>query len=102
MTRRGCRFCGEELQHIFCDLGTAPPSNSYLSPAELLGPEIFFPLCAFVCSRCLLVQLQQFQDPSDIFSNYAYFSSYSDTWLEHARVYTEQMVRRFGITRSSM
>lgn len=101
MTSSRCRFCGEPLERVFCDLGTSPPSNSYLRREQLGAPETFFPLLAFVCSKCLLVQLQQFQDPSEIFSDYAYFSSYSESWLKHAKDYTEYMMERFGYDASS-
>lgn len=96
MTSNSCRFCGSALERVFCDLGSSPPSNAYLSEEQLAGPEVFYPLIAFVCSNCFLVQLQQFQTPTEIFSNYAYFSSYSESWLRHARDYTSYMIGRFG------
>jgi SAM-dependent methyltransferase len=96
MTAGLCRFCGTALEHTFCDLGMAPLSNAFLSADQLHQMEPFYPLHAYVCSKCFLVQLLEFQSPEHIFaSDYAYFSSYSDTWLEHARAYTEQMVDRF-------
>lgn len=101
MTGRACRFCGKTLEHVFCDLGTSPPSNSYLREDQLAGGETFFPLVAYVCDRCFLVQLPQFQNPSEIFSDYAYFSSYSESWLQHAKTYADQMIERFGYDESS-
>ena len=100
MTSNSCRFCGSALERVFCDLGSSPPSNAYLSREQLAAPEAFYPLIAFVCSNCFLVQLQQFQTPAEIFSNYAYFSSYSESWLRHARDYTSYMIGRFGFDAS--
>jgi SAM-dependent methyltransferase len=102
MSARTCRFCGKVLQDVFCDLGTSPPSNSYLSEDQLDASETFFPLLAYVCSRCFLVQLPQFQNPAEIFSDYAYFSSYSETWLRHSREYADYMMSRFGYDESSL
>ncbi len=102
MSARTCRFCGQVLQDVFCDLGTSPPSNSYLRKDQLDGAETFFPLLAYVCSRCFLVQLPQFQNPSEIFSDYAYFSSYSESWLRHAKEYADYMMNRFGYDGSSL
>jgi SAM-dependent methyltransferase len=92
-----CRSCGEKLTESFCDLGMSPPSNAYLPADRLNKAEAFFPLHAYVCAKCLLVQLEQFQAPEEIFSDYAYFSSYSDSWLAHCKDYTEQMRARFGL-----
>jgi 2-polyprenyl-3-methyl-5-hydroxy-6-metoxy-1,4-benzoquinol methylase len=96
-----CRHCGAGLRRTFCDLGVSPLANSYLTHDQLGQGEIFFPLHAYVCESCFLVQLQQFETPAHIFSDYAYFSSYSESWLEHARVYTEEMIQRFGLDASS-
>ena len=96
-----CRFCAAPLEHTFADLGMSPLANSYLTAEQKNGMEPFYPLRAFVCSRCLLVQLEEFETPSHIFSDYAYFSSYSSSWLEHSRRYVEQMVSRFGIDQRS-
>jgi len=95
-----CRSCGTGLEYTFVDLGMSPPSNAYLKAEELNRMESFFPLHAWVCEKCKLVQLEEFESPEDIFSDYAYFSSYSDSWLEHARNYTESMVGRFGINQN--
>jgi SAM-dependent methyltransferase len=98
MTRRQCRFCSAPLATSFADLGMSPVSNAFLKADELDRMEPFYPLHAFVCDGCFLVQLEQFQPPEHIFTDdYAYFSSYSDSWLEHARRYTEAMVARFAL-----
>jgi 2-polyprenyl-3-methyl-5-hydroxy-6-metoxy-1,4-benzoquinol methylase len=98
-----CRFCGAELHQSFCDLGMAPLSNALLDASQLRETEPFYPLHAYVCGRCFLVQLAEFEPPERIFSDdYAYFSSYSETWLEHARAYTDAMLRRFDLGPSSM
>jgi len=92
-----CRFCDTPLERTFLDLGTQPPSNSYLHTADLSRMEPFYPLHAYVCSECHLVQLEQFQTPNEIFGDYAYFSSYSASWLSHAESYCEAMVGRFNL-----
>ena len=92
-----CRFCAAPLEQVFADLGMSPLANSYLTRAQANAMERFYPLRAFVCASCFLVQLEEFETPDHIFSEYAYFSSYSTSWLEHSRVYAEQMVDRFGI-----
>jgi SAM-dependent methyltransferase len=92
-----CRFCSAPLEVSFCDLGMTPLSNAYLAADELQRMERFYPLHAYVCGKCFLVQLPEFESPEHIFSDYAYFSSYSDSWLAHARAYTEAMTRRFGL-----
>lgn len=97
---RACRFCGSPLSASFADLGMTPLSNAYLKPEHLHKMERFYPLHAWVCGKCFLVQLESFESPEEIFSDYAYFSSYSDLWLQHARAYVEMMVRRFAIDRS--
>lgn len=96
-----CRHCGEPLEHSFCDLGMSPPSNAYLTHAQLQQMEKFYPLHAYVCGSCFLVQLQEFESPEQIFSDYAYFSSYSQTWLDHAKAYTEYMITRFNFSKAS-
>lgn len=92
-----CRFCSQPLEHVFCDLGMSPLANAYLREEQLHQAESFYPLRTFVCSRCFLVQLEEFESPEEIFSDYAYFSSYSDSWLEHCRRYTQEMRGRFGL-----
>src|SRR5712691_8645449 len=98
MPHRKCRFCEASLSLTFADLGMSPLSNAYLKPEQLNGMERFYPLHAWVCESCYLVQLEEFESPRHIFGeDYAYFSSYSDTWLKHARRYTELMMGRFGL-----
>jgi hypothetical protein len=97
-----CRFCGEELRHTFVDLGMSPLCESYISASQLNSMEPFYPLHVYVCGSCFLVQLQEYVSPESIFTDYAYFSSYSDSWLAHAKTYTEQMVNRFGLNESSL
>lgn len=92
-----CRFCGSVLKHTFVDLGISPLCESYLTSDQLNEMEPFYPLHVYVCQRCFLVQLQEYVTPDHIFSHYAYFSSYSDTWLQHAKVYTEMMMQRFKL-----
>ena len=90
-----CRFCGTPLGHTFVDLGMSPLANSYLKVEQLQQMEPFYPLHVYVCKTCYLVQLPMFQRPEEIFSDYAYFSSYSSTWLTHAQEYTRLMIDRF-------
>lgn len=97
-----CRFCKSDLKTVFADLGMSPLANSYLKPSESNLGEIFFPLKTFVCDNCFLVQLGEFKSPRDIFKNYAYFSSFSQTWLEHANEYVESLVSRFNLTEKSL
>jgi 2-polyprenyl-3-methyl-5-hydroxy-6-metoxy-1,4-benzoquinol methylase len=93
-----CRFCSEEVTQPFATLGSSPASNSYLTLEELNEMEPYYPLNALVCSNCFLVQLDEFKSSEDIFSDYAYFSSYSTTWLEHAKTYVSKMIEEFNIT----
>jgi len=92
-----CRFCAAPLRHSFADLGMSPLCESYLSGEQLDQMEPFYPLHAYVCGKCYLVQLEAYVSAEHIFSDYAYFSSYSDSWVEHARIYTERMVARFDL-----
>lgn len=92
-----CRFCGTQLRHTFVDLGMSPPCQTHITPAQLNQPEAFYPLHVWVCHECFLVQLEEYVAPADIFSEYAYFSSYSQSWVEHARRYSEQMIARFQL-----
>jgi SAM-dependent methyltransferase len=101
MTATKCRFCSAPLEHVFADLGMSPLANSYLTPEQANGMEPFYPLRALVCASCHLVQLEEYETPQHIFGDYAYFSSYSTSWLEHSRRYVEQMVGRFGLDHSS-
>jgi SAM-dependent methyltransferase len=97
-----CRLCGAALRHTFTDLGMSPPCEAFVPPDKLSSPEAFYPLHVFVCDQCLLVQLPEHVSPKDIFTEYAYFSSYSDSWLAHANTYAEAMVERFGLGRESL
>lgn len=97
MEQSMCRFCGSKLEHTFVDLGMSPLCESFLPGEHLNQMEAFYPLHAYVCGKCFLVQLEAYVTPEHIFSDYAYFSSYSDSWLTHAKKYTDQMVGRFGI-----
>ena len=92
-----CRFCGQDLKYTFVDLGMSPLCQTHIEPAELNQMEPFFPLHAYVCGNCFLVQVDEFVSPDEIFSNYAYLSSYSDSWVEHARRYVEMISERLGL-----
>jgi len=92
-----CRFCNNSLEHIFVDLGITPSANSYLEQKQLEDKELLYPLVAYVCKNCLLVQLLEIKKPAELFTNYAYFSSYSDSWLEHAKNYVKMMINRFHL-----
>jgi len=89
------------LEHTFVDLGMSPLANSYVKPEQLNRMEPFYPLHVYVCGKCLLVQLEQFSSPADIFSDYAYFSSFSDSWLAHAKAYVDMITPRFGLGKNS-
>jgi SAM-dependent methyltransferase len=96
-----CRFCSARLERIFVDLGMSPLCESFLTTEELDRMEPFYPLRVWVCGRCLLVQLQEYVSPANIFTEYAYFSSYSTSWLRHAKAYTDMAAARFGLGKSS-
>jgi SAM-dependent methyltransferase len=97
-----CRLCGERLVRTFVDLGSSPPCESYLRADQLDQPEVFYPLHVRICERCLLVQLPPYVDAHDIFSDYAYFSSYSDSWVAHAERFVTEMVTRLGLDEHSL
>ncbi|HEX7005746.1 MAG TPA: class I SAM-dependent methyltransferase [Alphaproteobacteria bacterium] len=92
-----CRFCDAPLTQSVIDLGQSPPANAYLTAEELEHPEPTYPLHAYVCGSCFLVQLQDFHSPAELFTDYAYFSSYSDTWMRHVERYCDDMIRRFTL-----
>jgi len=92
-----CRFCGTRLRRTFVDLGMSPLCQTHIAPEQLNHMEPFYPLRAYVCHECFLVQLDEYVAPGEIFSDYAYFSSYSDSWVEHARRYAEAMTGRFRL-----
>ena len=97
-----CRFCNNTLKHEFIDLVNSPPSNSYLTKEQLNKPEVFYPLKLFLCGNCFLVQIDEIKKASDLFSHdYAYFSSYSTSWLDHARRYVAMITKRFGYNKQS-
>ncbi|HMB43304.1 MAG TPA: methyltransferase domain-containing protein, partial [Luteimonas sp.] len=98
-----CRFCATQLHDVFLDLGSAPPSNAFLTVDALNAPEIFYPLKLFTCENCFLVQVDEVQSHTQLFApDYAYFSSFSRSWLAHAERYVEQAVTRLGLGRDSL
>jgi 2-polyprenyl-3-methyl-5-hydroxy-6-metoxy-1,4-benzoquinol methylase len=98
-----CRFCKNPLTIKFVDLVNCPPSNSFLSVEQLNEPEDYYPLSIFVCDKCYLVQVDEYKKAKEIFnSEYVYFSSYSKSWVEHARKYVESMIARFGYNEDSL
>jgi len=97
-----CRFCSAPLTHTFVDLGMSPLCESYISAGQLNQMEPFYPLHARVCERCYLVQLDAYVSAEQIFTEYAYFSSYSDSWLKHAAGYVEMIVPRLALGRESL
>ena len=97
-----CRHCATPLVHTFLDLGFAPPSNAYLTAADLCRPETFFPLKVMVCDQCWLVQTEDYAEADALFTaDYAYFSSTSTSWLAHARVYAEKMIEELQLDGAS-
>jgi len=97
-----CRFCGAELRHTFVDLGMSPLCESYVEASRVNAMEAFYPLRVYVCEHCFLVQLQEYVTPEDIFTEYAYFSSYSDSWLAHCRDYVERISERLQLSSDSL
>ena len=98
-----CRFCNNNLTHEFIDLANAPPSNSFLSKEQLSEPEVFYPLKLYVCDNCFLVQIKEYKKSGEIFNeDYAYFSSFSTTWLEHAKKYVDMITARLGLDVASL
>jgi hypothetical protein len=100
-TETNCLFCGAALEEVFVDLGVSPLANSFVKPDQLAAMEPFFPLRVFVCGSCLLVQSEPYAAPETIFVDYAYFSSYSKTWLDHCERYAERMTEMYGIGKDS-
>ena len=99
----GCRFCGTALEHSFADLGKSPLCENFLTAEQLSEPELFYPLHAFVCGECFLVQVEEYVSGTDIFGGeYAYFSSYSDSWLAHAAAYADAIAKRLDLGPDSM
>ena len=98
-----CRFCKSELTNVFIDLINSPASNSFLTEQQLNEPEVFFPLKVYTCSKCFLVQIDEYKKSDAIFDDeYVYFSSYSTSWLSHAKRYTEKMIERFQLSTDSL
>jgi SAM-dependent methyltransferase len=98
---RGCLFCGAALHHTFVDLGMSPLCESYVPEEKLNHMEPFYPLHAYVCENCFLVQLQEYVSPAEIFTEYAYFSSYADSWVEHMRRYADMITERLRLGKES-
>ncbi len=96
-----CRFCGQIADRIFVDLGMSPLCESFLTSEQLNQMEPFYPLRVNVCPHCFLVQLGEYVSPAHIFTEYAYFSSFSTSWVEHVRAYTEKVRRRLQLTEKS-
>ena len=92
-----CRFCEAPLQHIFADLGMSPLCESFLAADQLNQMEPFYPLLVYVCGSCLLVQVQEYVSPEEIFNEYAYYSSYFDSWVQHAKSYAHMVIDRFAL-----
>jgi SAM-dependent methyltransferase len=102
-TTSKCRFCKNQLEHSVIDLGMSPLCQKHVKPENLNDMEKFYPLHAYICENCWLMQLEEFATPDEIFADeYAYFSSYSESWLEHAKKYTEQMTNRFNLNSNSL
>jgi len=97
MAERHCRFCNAEVTETFADLGVSPLANSYRRVEDLDKGEMFYPLHAYVCSECFLVQIGEFETPQEIFGDYAYFSSYSQSWLDHCNAYCDAVTERFAL-----
>lgn len=99
---KNCRFCGSVLKNTFLDLGMSPLCESYLSADQLNKMEPFYPLHVHVCDHCFLVQLEEYVSPEHIFKEYAYFSSYSDTWLEHSKAYVNTMIEKLALNSKNL
>jgi hypothetical protein len=96
-----CRFCGADLHRTFVDLGMSPLCQTCPAPADLNRGEVYYPLKVYVCEQCFLVQLEEFESPENIFAEYAYFSSYSNSWLKHAEKYCNSMITNLGLNGES-
>lgn len=98
-----CRYCKHHLSHVFCDLQTCPPSNAMVKPNMIQYPETYFPLKVFVCEKCWLVQVDELEKADAIFNEeYTYFSSFSTSWLNHAKTYVDYMTERFGFNQDTL
>ena len=101
MISHKCRFCNSNLSKIFADLGDSPLANSYLKEGDFVN-EKFYPLCTFLCENCFLVQLDEIETPENIFSEYAYFSSFSTSWLKHAKDYVDMIIPKLSLDENSL
>ena len=102
-TTSKCRFCNIKLEHSVINLGMSPLCQKHVKPENANDMEKFYPLHAFICNKCWLMQLEEFATPDEIFADeYAYFSSYSESWLNHVRKYTEMMTERFAINNEKL
>jgi len=101
LAAKACRFCGSDLRRTFVDLGLSPLCETYPAAADLNRGETYYPLHVYVCEKCWLVQLEEYENPEKIFTEYAYFSSYSDSWLKHAENYCGKMVERLNLNERS-
>lgn len=101
-TTRVCRFCSKPLNLTFVDLGVQPLCEDFVRPEKFNEAESHYPLHAYICEKCFLVQLEEFVSPSEIYADYAYFSSYSDTWLNHARDYSDLMREKFNLDNQNL
>src|SRR6201996_8754908 len=99
--RKSCHFCGAELERTFVDLGLSPLCETYPSATDLNGGEMYYPLHVYVCGKCFLVQLEEYESAENIFSDYAYFASFSDSWLKHCEKYCNEMQKRFNLGKES-
>lgn len=99
MKKQFCRICDHALDKVFIDLGMSPLANSYIQSSQLQQMEPMYPLKTYVCSNCFLVQVQEFETPQHIFGDYAYFSSFSDTWLHHCKVFADMAISRFDLNK---
>src|SRR5580704_5083706 len=100
-TTQPCRFCGATLRSTFVDLGMSPLCESYPAAKDFKTGEVYYPLHVYSCEKCFLVQLEEFEKAENIFSDYAYFSSYSDSWLKHCENYCSRMMQRLGLSENS-
>src|ERR1051326_1443426 len=97
-----CRFCGTRLERTLVDLGMSPLCETYPTQADCGRGEMYYPLRVYVCGECFLVQLERYESPENLFGDYPYFSSYSDSWLKHAETYCGKMIARFGLDGKSL
>ncbi|PZD97847.1 SAM-dependent methyltransferase [Paenibacillus sambharensis] len=101
LNKPNCRFCSSESLYSFADLGLTPMANSYVKEVDKHKGETFYPLHAYVCGNCFLVQLDKYESAEEIFSDYAYFSSFSESWLSHAKKYSDKVIERFDLSLTS-